>query len=193
MQDKIDSESLAIMRYLLTCSCGKSIPVSKGQAGSTVACSACNTIQNVPTIRQLTKLPIEAAAETAKSTWSRPVGLFAGACFLIMCYSGLYGTLFALDQWDFRSTNPELASWTLDKELAAGDDMVNQFTPAELWFVWGEYQQMGVINKNPPENYGVKLEYDLRYDKMRNYWIVFGVALLGFILAIVFGRKRKAS
>ena len=42
--------------YLLTCDCGKTVPVEIGQAGGRVACS-CGTQLDVPTLRQLRHLP----------------------------------------------------------------------------------------------------------------------------------------
>ena len=48
--------------YLLTCDCGKTVPVEIGQAGGQVTCS-CGTQLDVPTLRKLRHLPAAATAE----------------------------------------------------------------------------------------------------------------------------------
>jgi hypothetical protein len=43
-------------RYLLSCRCGRELPVNRRQAGETVHCQ-CGALLEVPTLRRLTSLP----------------------------------------------------------------------------------------------------------------------------------------
>ena len=56
-------------KYLLTCECGKTVPVEVGQAGEQVACQ-CGAKLDVPPLRKLRHLPV--ATETLERQDRRP-------------------------------------------------------------------------------------------------------------------------
>src|SRR4051812_25128337 len=64
-------------RYLLSCSCGRTIPVGMSQAGSTVTCE-CGQSLAVPTIRGLKTLPPEKGFAEAPPLRSGPATEFNG-------------------------------------------------------------------------------------------------------------------
>src|SRR5437764_1041958 len=67
-------------RYLLSCECGQTTPVTIAQAGRELGC-VCGKVLHVPTMRGIRQLPPapQAAGTRRPATWS-PVqgGMFAG-------------------------------------------------------------------------------------------------------------------
>jgi hypothetical protein len=68
------------MKYLLPCSCGRSITIDIGQAGRRVTC-ACGASQDVPTLRAIRKLPPAGEEKAAKSAAPRAWSPLQGALF----------------------------------------------------------------------------------------------------------------
>lgn len=56
-------------RHLLSCPCGKPIPVATSQAGGSVACPECGASQTVPRLRDLRELPLEPTSGRARGGW----------------------------------------------------------------------------------------------------------------------------
>lgn len=66
--------------YLLSCDCGKTVPVEMGQAGGQVTCT-CGSRVDVPPLRQLRHLPRSTPAEERPtgSTWGVRQGVVAAS------------------------------------------------------------------------------------------------------------------
>jgi hypothetical protein len=115
-------------RYLLTCGCGKELPVDAGQAGGQIVCS-CGACLDVPTLRNLRHLPQEVVAPSQQSTkWSARKGLAAvfliGAALLAAVSLGNWITEPSLPEFD-----PVLQAKLVDEQLL-------QISPVEAWKTW---------------------------------------------------------
>jgi hypothetical protein len=114
--------------YLLTCVCGKTLPVDTGQAGGQVVCS-CGTALDVPTLRKLRHLPLAPTDQPKPAAaWTARKG--AIAVFLIVA-----GTLATLSLWN-RLTEPKIPEF----QPLVHSELVNQelqdMTPVEAWKRW---------------------------------------------------------
>lgn len=76
-------------RHLIPCDCGSQISVRTSQAGERIACPQCQSQVAVPSLRELTKLPLDTAKRNSgiaflpKRTLPRSTtGLVLGALFL---------------------------------------------------------------------------------------------------------------
>jgi hypothetical protein len=116
--------------YLLTCVCGKTVPVDIGQAGGRVTCS-CGTQLEVPTLRQLRQLPQEQTAEVRrpKSAWGTRQGIEAvsliGAALLLAWSGWIWWTEPTLPKFD-----PAARMEAVEQQLK---------TPAKAWELWIGY------------------------------------------------------
>lgn len=165
-----------------------------------VRCPACNAEVIVPTIRNLSKLPVveeETGTKSKRATtgdgksWSLPLGIFAAACLLVLCYCGWQGGMIVAGRYNDREAIEGLEKWGTKQELEYGDEMVAQYSNADLWDVWHTYRSDGLASKNPPEFVAAKKYYD--EEKQRMYWMfgIAGVALLGIVTASVAGRAKS--
>jgi hypothetical protein len=114
--------------YLLSCNCGKTLPVEVGQAGGQVVCT-CGTTLDVPTLRMLRHLPL-APTEQPKSAsaWSARKG--AIAVFLIAA-----GVLAALGLLN-RLTEPKLPEFHPEAQSEMVDRQLGQLKPVDAWKSW---------------------------------------------------------
>jgi len=114
--------------YLLTCQCGKSVPVEVGQAGGRVTCS-CGAQLDVPTLRMLRHLPV-AQSEAAKSqaSWDARKG-FAAAALIVA------GLLVAFALWN-RINEPKVMEFDPARQIDAANKGLEKLTPAESWHFW---------------------------------------------------------
>src|SRR5450432_3398339 len=72
-------------QHLLTCVCGRQLPVELGQAGEQLRCE-CGTNISVPTLRQLRQLPVAAEvapAQVAKRAWGARQGAIAASLIFV--------------------------------------------------------------------------------------------------------------
>jgi hypothetical protein len=119
--------------YLLTCQCGKTVPVEVGQAGEHVACE-CGAQVEVPTLRKLRHLPQampEARAE--RTAWNARKGV-AAAGFI------LAGLLAGYALWN-RITEPAVPPFDPDYRLNSVNQGLEKMTPVESWRLWVEVYQ----------------------------------------------------
>ncbi len=191
-RDRIDSKSMAVTRYLLTCACGRAISVASSQAGSTISCPDCGAAVDIPTIRGLRDLPIdekpadrETVSTSSKSSWSLLLGLTAGICFLSLLISLGIGSYLGLQ----RIANP--TPFTLEDELAYGDDMINSYQPSDLWDIWTFYRVEGLTIKKPSVYFETKRLLEVRDRWIWVSFITSAVALVGFIGTILVARGKR--
>lgn len=119
--------------YLLTCQCGKQVPVEVGQAGERVTCSCGNELE-VPTLRKLRHLPLAQPAATTKPTaankWNPKKGFIAAALIL----AALLAAGAAWNRWK-EPFVPQFDSVGRTKAVREG---LAQMKPVEAWTLWVE-------------------------------------------------------
>jgi hypothetical protein len=116
--------------YLLSCECGKSVPVEVRQAGEHISCD-CGAMLEVPPLRKLRHLPVAApmAAETA-GAWSPRLGIVT-ACLL------LAAILAIIALWN-RLTEPVVAPFDATARERFVEDGLKKMTPVQAWRSWIE-------------------------------------------------------
>lgn len=121
---------LPMSSYLLTCNCGKTVPVDVGQAGGQVTCE-CGTRLDVPTLRQLRHLPRSTPAEERRqsSAWGLRQGIFAASLILA-------ATLSAWGTWVW-SKEPVIPEFNPADRMQAVEKQIK--TPVGAWNGWVEF------------------------------------------------------
>jgi hypothetical protein len=122
-------------KRLLTCECGRAVPVELGQAGGRALC-ACGATLQVPTLRRLRELPVatdQPVAET--SAWRPQFGAAAGAV--------LIAAIAALASLGIRITEPNVREFDL-AAMKRAVGQIEELRPVELWQWW-------VFNQHLPE------------------------------------------
>jgi hypothetical protein len=115
-------------KYLLTCGCGKTVPVDVGQAGGQIACSCGNQL-DVPALRQLRQLPQEKVAEAvARSTW----GTRQGWITVTLIATGI---LLAWSAWTWWN-QPVQPKFVVEEHMADVDRFLKQMKPVDAWERW---------------------------------------------------------
>jgi hypothetical protein len=117
--------------YLLTCQCGKTIPIEVGQAGERVACE-CGANVEVPPLRKLRHLPL-AQPKTAqpRAAWSASKGFVTAA----LIAAGLLAAVAAWSWW----TEPVMPKFNPEGQIAAVDRELAEVTPTQAWARWVAY------------------------------------------------------
>jgi hypothetical protein len=119
--------------YLLTCQCGKTIPVEAGQAGERVTCE-CGAQLDVPTLRKLRHLPAaQPAAAKPRAAWSVGKGFVAAG----LIAAGLFVLAAAWTWW----TEPVMPQFNPEDQLRAVDAELARITPAQAWMRWVAFYQ----------------------------------------------------
>ena len=148
-------------QYLLPCSCGANIPVSRSQAGMSLPCPQCAKILDVPTIRNMASLAaISDTPEKAKSSrapiWLGPVAAIA---FLVAVAAFFYcGSLV----WERYQILSSLAAQKIDLAITEEDflsdlrKMASESSPADTWDYWNVMVRRGLSDANPPDVFRVK-------------------------------------
>jgi hypothetical protein len=125
-------------QHLVTCVCGRQLPVDLGQAGEQLTC-VCGTNVSVPTLRQLRQLPLAAAAEaapTAGRTWGARQGAIAASL--------IFATLSLLGAAASRYSEHPLPQFHSEAQIKMVDQFLTKKSPAELWLIWTEnYRRLG--------------------------------------------------
>jgi hypothetical protein len=117
-------------RYLLPCSCGKSVEVEVGQAGGKTVC-ICGSALEVPTLRKLRHLPQAKPTQTAgvRRTWSARKGLITASLALM--------TLFLTIAAYIRFTEPVVSQFNPSTYLRDVERRLE--SPAVAWQWWNTY------------------------------------------------------
>lgn len=120
-------------KYLLTCECGKKIPVDVGQAGGSVSCS-CGAQVDVPALRNLRHLPLaEPDVEKPRAAWNASKGFTAAGLIVAVLLAG-----YAL--WD-RFTEPTVPKFDPDYRISTVNEGLEKMAPAEAWQLWVQVYQ----------------------------------------------------
>jgi hypothetical protein len=120
-------------KYLLTCECGKKIPVDVGQAGGRVACS-CGAELDVPALRNLRNLPLaQPEAVRSRAPWNASKGFAAAGLIVAALLAG-----YAL--WD-RFTEPTVPKFDPVNRTNAVNEGLEKMTPIEAWQLWVQVYQ----------------------------------------------------
>jgi hypothetical protein len=122
--------------YLVTCYCGKKLPVEIGQAGGQVVCD-CGAAVSVPTLRQLRHLPrVESApAEKAPTTWGTRKGIAAAALIAAVVLAATAG-------WS-RYREPVVPPFPTD-HVETVSAWLDTMKPVDGWNAWiSEYHTLG--------------------------------------------------
>lgn len=165
----------------------------------TVRCPACNSEVIVPTIRNLAKLPVvedvasasSASRRSGEKSWNLPLGIFAAICFLIFCYTAWQSVAIFAERRANAQAIQDLDDWGIKQELDYGDEMVAQYSNADLWDVWNTYRSDGLASKHPPEFVAYKKLYD---DQKQTLYTLLGIAagsLACMVLASFAGRRKS--
>jgi hypothetical protein len=118
-------------RYLLSCECGKLVPVEAGEAGGRAACE-CGKVLDVPTLRHLRHLPSERAEPVSTpSGWNVRFGIVATCLIVAVLLSGV-----ALAVW---LSEPRPVSFDPLAEQAAMTKGIDSLTPSQAWERWAYY------------------------------------------------------
>jgi hypothetical protein len=136
------------MKYLLPCSCGKSVAIETSQAGERVRC-ACGNMLDAPTMRLIRELPPAVAETSRKSardrTWSLSQRLlFSGG--LATLVTGLI--LAGIFQVGRSGLKTEEAPWD-NLERAYQD--IDQMTILQTWDLWQMARTDAIGPYNPPQ------------------------------------------
>jgi hypothetical protein len=117
--------------YLLTCDCGKTIPVELGQAGGRVGCS-CGMQLDVPTLRQLRQLPQATTDQKSSSgSWGTRQGWITVSLIVI-------AVLLGASAWTWWN-QPAQPVFVADDYLANVEKSLTDWTPTDAWKRWIEY------------------------------------------------------
>ena len=190
----------SIVHYLLPCTCGHSIPISRSQAGTTIQCPMCKAILEIPTIRGMaTLIPIDQPSESSNASRLRTDPLLkrsprsflrAGmmATFLgIFVIAGLTTGRWAI----IRALTP--TPYTVDDEIKEGDENISKFSPSNAWDAWQFYQTRGLKEKTPATYYKVKRMMELQDKNMMIGGIVTSLAFAGIVISILWPKRRRPA
>ncbi len=162
-------------RFLLPCSCGESIPVTRSQSGLDVTCPQCQRQQRVPKLAQLQTLP-QLRDESNESSWgTAQLIVFIG---LVVFLCGV-----ALAAWKWYSLGP---SPMAEMEKLYGP-LPENFSPADTLMAWEQINKEGLDARFPVPSGAYRFEalYS-NWLAHRNWiWIWLGVAAVGLLVALV--------
>mgnify|MGYP001826873688 CR=1 FL=1 len=171
-------------KYLLPCSCGKSIHVDINQAGDTAPCE-CGKLLEVPSMRELRELqpvPDDKAFQNKGKQWTkRESVVFAFGLVIIIIGLGIAGYFqigrLGLDTTEVRYDN-------LEESLQKIDDM----NVAEQWDTWLGVKKIGMGPHSTPQ---VVVNRYVASKWLLIIWGGIGLACKGmFFCAVAFAIRR---
>jgi hypothetical protein len=184
-------------RYLVACSCGKSLPVDSGLAGAQVTC-ACGQAVDVPPLRDLRKLPREApppeSSTTAKADPGRAVGgrSSLGCAFTACLAIAVISSGASLFMWLARFGVD--TSETVESNLQAGAKAIDTLSIDQSFVLWSLYLRDGLAGDQTPE-----FIHNLQRASMlaRIGWITLILAMTSMLAAVAIGwisaRQKRSS
>lgn len=148
-------------QYLLPCSCGANIPVSRSQAGMSLPCPQCAKSLDVPTIRNMASLAaISDAPKKAKSSrapiWLGPLAALA---FLVAAAAFFYCGSLVWERYQILSSLAEQkVDLTITEEVFLADlrRMASESLPSDTWDYWNVMVRQGLSEANPPDLFRIK-------------------------------------
>lgn len=136
------------MKYLLPCSCGKSVAVEVSQAGDRVPCD-CGNVLNVPAMRLIRQLPAAPVTAPQKErlrdrSWSLMRRLLFAAG-LVLVVGGL-GTAAYFQFWRTRLITAESRWDNFEAEL----QNIDQMNIEQAWDLWMVIRTEAIGPYDPP-------------------------------------------
>ncbi len=179
-------------QYLLPCSCGAKVPVSRSQAGMSLNCPECSSSLSVPTIRNLSQLEaVSSVSPATPDSVKKPGALMrivAGLLLLLGIACTSYGGMMAYD----RITFPIPLDHKEEDFLKESRDRVSELTPAGAWDAWNYMAATGLSEVSTPDYFRIQRAFR----ENEPYMIGFLAAGLGFLIAFAasvwFSRSRKS-
>ncbi len=176
------------MKYLLPCSCGKSVPIEVSQAGQTVHCD-CGATLDVPPLRHLRQLPTatEKVAVKPPRSWSPAARILFALGLGIAGFGLLRATYF---QWNRSTLDTEEVAW--DQTL---DSDINNLTNMNLDQAWNNWLSVRDNDIGPyrPPNFIISRRISSWMQERAAYGL--GLALAGLVMigiAFVLPRSTPA-
>ncbi len=117
-------------KHLLTCTCGREIPVELSQAGEELRCTCGATIL-VPTFRQLRELPV-AAVEPTKQVATHAWGARQGTITASLIFTALLLVGAGVSRY-FEPMLPRFNPAVWNQSVSAE---IDKMVPAEAWKIW---------------------------------------------------------
>ena len=162
-------------QFVLSCDCGREIPVEAGQAGDQVHCECGNAIQ-VPKLGQLRLLPRIQSAESA-STWSPRKGLLTlgGLVAAVSLVIGIY----------FWAVTPSRTDLDISGEKEYAGGYVDALSPTDTWIYWQQLKTHLAAHGFEEEDSPRLAALDEAIERSKtNQAFAFGVAGLAILFCI---------
>ncbi len=181
------------MEYLLKCSCGREHAVARKQAGQKLHCE-CGQEPQVPTLRELTKLPTAAPPSKgipksldSQTTWQGWRGKVMALCTLGLIVASLYTAYAALQA--YRNN----LNYTVEDDIAQGNEAFDAYGPDELSILWDDFQVLGLRNRVTPtfELYNLYVK-EMTGKAMVGGGITAGFGLICVLVWATVPRKRES-
>lgn len=123
-------------KYRLDCQCGATLPVGGGQAGDQLACTACGRTLAIPTLRELSQLPVvEDSNPRNQRSWDFSKGLL------------LVGSLLAAVSWGAAAWLRMPVESPVDPEMIRKNVM--ESSDAEIYTAWKNHFSAGTVSRAP--------------------------------------------
>lgn len=190
------------MEYLLSCGCGRKIPVSRSQAGQELKCECGESLQ-IPTLRGFASLPVAPAQTLSSNPYasSFPAEEEKGV------WGGWRGTIMAISVAMFAITFLPCAyhlilraqintSFDMDDEIQAGNEAYEAAPLENLVAEWSNFERSGLGPKNKPEFYWWKIrarELEIVAGITGTAAALFAFTAVGMWFSANKGRKRVAT
>jgi hypothetical protein len=177
------------MKYLLPCSCGKSVAVEVSLAGQTVRC-ACGNVLEVPAMRLIRQLPMADAATSNRPprdlSWSLPQGLLFAVGLALMVGGLATAAYFQLGR---ARLDTDEKPWD---NIAQAHRTIDQMNIDQTWELWKIVRTERIGPYVPPAF--------VMYRYVSAYWlknVISGmvVAVVGLVvmLSAFFARSKAKS
>lgn len=125
-----------VKKYRLDCQCGATLPVGGGQAGDQVSCTACGQTLAVPTLRELSQLPVVADSVAGNQrSWDLSKGLL------------LLGGLLAVLSWGAAAWLRMPVESPVDPDLIRKSVM--ESSDAEIYDAWKNHFSTSTVSRAP--------------------------------------------
>jgi hypothetical protein len=171
------------VRYLLSCSCGKSIPVESRQAGGTVTCACGQTLQ-APSLRGLREMPVVQDTAVAERPWGMRQGGVTLCIVLAVVLGGVGAGL-----WQYARSQAPAETADLLEVL---HERIESFTPRESYLEWILHVRDTELIRNPATDQAIKASQFILLRRISiAIWIVAGLFLLSAALFAFWPRRAE--
>ncbi len=133
-------------KYLLPCSCGKSVAVAASQAGEKLQCT-CGLQLEVPSMSAIRQLQTVADAPTKRdqSHWSLLRGMLFAVGLVCLCCGIGAGIYY---QWGRMQLDTSEKPWD---DMANDLSQIDNLSPLEVWEILETTQKDGIGPQRPPD------------------------------------------